>query len=138
VAQEYLERLNALIGRLPSGSLKGVKLECKHFFSGAAVYADGRICMSWTPVGFAIKLPETSRSALMNQQGAKYLRYFPKGPIKKDYVVLPKSMLREMSTLGRLAKTSVEYALSLPAPIKKKKSHITRRSSGRAKRRRAA
>ena len=138
MAREYLERLNALIGRLPSGSLKGVKLECKHFFSGAAVYADGRICMSWTPVGFAIKLPETSRSALMNQQGAKYLRYFPKGPIKKDYVVLPKSMLREMSTLGRLAKTSVEYALSLPAPIKKKKSHITRRSSGRAKRRRAA
>jgi len=138
VAQEYLERLNALIGRLPSASLKGVKLECKHFFSGAAVYAEGRICMSWTPVGFAIKLPETSRSALVNQQGAKYLRYFPKGPIKKDYVVLPKSMLREMSTLGRLAKTSVEYALSLPAPIKKKKSHITRRSSGRAKRRRAA
>ena len=138
MAQEYLERLNALIGRLPSASLKGVKLECKHFFSGAAVYAEGRICMSWTPVGFAIKLPETSRSALVNQQDAKYLRYFPKGPIKKDYVVLPKSMLREMSTLGRLAKTSVEYALSLPAPIKKKKSHITRRSSGRAKRRRAA
>ncbi len=106
MAQEYLERLNALIGRLPSASLKGVKLECKHFFSGAAVYAEGRICMSWTPVGFAIKLPETSRSALVNQQDAKYLRYFPKGPIKKDYVVLPKSMLREMSTLGRLASCS--------------------------------
>ena len=120
MAQEYLERLNALIGRLPSGSLKGVKLECKHFFSGAAVYADGRICMSWTPVGFAIKLPEASRSALVNQRGAKYLRYFPKGPIKKNYVVLPTSMLQEMRALGRLVKTSVEYTLSLPAPIKKK------------------
>lgn len=134
---EYLERLNALIERLPSGSLKGVKLESKHFFSGAAVYAQGRICMSWTPVGFAIKLPETSRSDLVNHQGAKYLRYFPKGPIKKDYVVLPKSMLQEMRTLGRLARTSVEYALSLPAPIKKNKSHITRRSSGRAEQLRA-
>ena len=130
---EYLERLNALIERLPSGSLKGVKLECKHFFSGAAVYAQGRICMSWTPVGFAIKLPETSRSDLVNHQGAKYLRYFPKGPIKKDYVILPKSMLQEMRTLGRVARTSVEYALSLPAPIKKNKSHRTRRSSARAK-----
>jgi hypothetical protein len=99
--------------------LKGVKLECKHFFSGAAVYADGRICMSWTPVGFAIKLPETLRSALMNQQGAKCLRYFPKGPIKKDYVVLPTLMLQEIGTLERLAKTSIEYALSLPTPIKK-------------------
>lgn len=132
MAQEYLERLNALIGRLPSGNLKGVKLECKHFFSGAAVYAEGRICMSWTPVGFAIKLPETSRSALVNQQGAEYLRYFPKGPIKKDYVVLPNSMLQEMRALGRLAKTSIEYALSLPEPIKKKKSHITRQRTGRA------
>jgi hypothetical protein len=133
MAQEYLERLNALIERLTSGSLKDVKLECKHFFSGAAVYAKGRICMSWTPVGFAIKLPETSRNTLVNQQGAKLLRYFPKGPIKKDYVVLPESMLNEMRTLGRLAKTSVEYALSLPAPQTKRKSHITRRSPGRAK-----
>ena len=134
---QYLERLSALIERLPSGNLKGVKLECKHFFSGAAVYAQGRICMSWTPVGFAIKLPETSRSDLVNHQGAKYLRYFPKGPIKKDYVVLPKSMLQEMRTLGRLARTSVEYALSQPAPIKKNKSHRTRRSSERAKQLRA-
>ena len=138
MAQKYLERLNALIERLPSGSAKGVRLECKHFFSGAAVYAKGRICMSWTPVGFAIKLPETSRSALVNQHGAKYLRYFPNGPIKKDYVVLPKSMWHETRTLGRLAKTSIKYVLSLPAPIKKKKSPITRRLSGRGKRRHTA
>src|SRR5438128_12124774 len=120
MAQEYLEQLNALVNRLASNSLKGVKLDCKHFFSGAAVYAKGRICMSWTPVGFAMKLPETSRSALMGR-GAKHLRYFPKGPIKKDYVVLPESMLKEVKTLGRLAKTSVEYALSLPAPKTKTK-----------------
>ena len=88
--------------------------------------------MSWTPVGFAMKLPETVRSVLV-RRGAKYLRYFPKGPIKKDYVVLPKSMLRKTRTLGRLAKTSVEYALSLPAPIRRKKSHVTLRSDGRVK-----
>jgi hypothetical protein len=87
--------------------------------------------MSWTPVGFAIKLPETARKTLVKQQGAKYLRYFPKGPIKKDYVGLPESMLNEIRTLGSLAKTSVEYALSLPAP--QRTSHITRRSTGRAK-----
>ena len=137
MAQEYLERLNALVGRLTSASLKGVKLECRHFFSGAAAYAKGRICMSWTPVGFAIKLPETSRSALVNQRGAKYLRYFPKGPIKKDYVVLPESMLNEMGTLGRLAKTSAKYALSLPAPKTKRKSRIRRRSTGAARKNRA-
>ena len=138
VAQEYLDRLSTLMKELSTSSFKGFKLECKHFFSGAAVYAHGRICMSWTPVGFAIKLPEASRSILVKQQGAKYLRYFPQGPIKKDYVVLPESLLKEMKTLRRWAKVSVEYALSLPAPERKAKGHITRRSAGRGKQRRAA
>jgi TfoX/Sxy family transcriptional regulator of competence genes len=124
VARKYLEQLSALIGRLTSGSLKGAKLECKHFFSGAAVYVKGRICMSWTPAGFALKLPETARNVLMEHHGAKSLRYFPRGPFKQNYVILPKSMLKDGRTLGRLAKTSVAYALSLPAP--KKKSRATR------------
>ena len=137
MAQAYLEQLSKLIGRLTSGGLKGVKPECKHFFSGAAVYVKGRICMSWTPVGFAIKLPEASRKILISQHSARHLRYFPKGPIKKDYVVLPRRMLEDMKTLKRLAKTSVDYALSLPKPIKRK-SNSTRRASSRVNRRRAS
>ena len=120
MAKEYLQQLTALIGQTTSGRFKNVKLECKHFFSGAAVYADGRICISLTPVGFAIKLPKESQNILMNEKGAKHLRYFPKGPIKKDYVVLPKAMLRDMKTLRRWVRVSVEYALSLPEPIRKK------------------
>ncbi len=84
MAQEYLDRLSALMDRVTPGGIKGVKLECKHFFSGAAVYANGRICLSWTPVGFAVKLPAAARNALINRWGAKHLRYFPKGPIKKE------------------------------------------------------
>jgi TfoX/Sxy family transcriptional regulator of competence genes len=120
MAKEYLEQLTALIGQAASGGFKNVKLECKHFFSGAAVYADGRICMSLTPVGFAIKLPEASRRILMKQKGTKELRYFPEGPIKKDYVILPKTMLNDMKVLRRWVKVSFEYALTLPAPVKKK------------------
>lgn len=120
-AYEYLQQLTALMEQLTANGFKGVKLECKHFFSGAAVYANGRICMSLTPVGFAIKLPENSRNTLMNEQGAKHLRYFPKGPVKKDYVVLPKAMLKDMKTLRRWVKVSIEYALSLPAPVRKGK-----------------
>ena len=115
----YLEQLTALIKQATSGRFKGVKLECKHFFSGAAVYAEGRICMSLTPVGFAIKLPEASRNFLIDEKDAKPLRYFPKGPIKKDYVVLPQAMIRDMKTLRRWVKVSLEYALSLPKPVKK-------------------
>ena len=121
MAQEYLQQLAALLKQSTSGRFEGVKLECKHFFSGAAVYADGRICISLTTVGFAIKLPEESRSTLVNDQGAKPLRYFPKGPIKKDYVVLPKAMLKDMKALRRWVKVSIEYVLSLPAPVRKGK-----------------
>lgn len=129
MAQEYLDRLNALMEQLGSSNFNGVKLECRHFFSGAAVYARGRICMSWTPVGFAIKLPEVSRSILLKQDHATPLRYFPRGPIKKDYVVLSESILKDMKALRRWTKASVAYVVSLPAPKRKKKSHITRRST---------
>lgn len=120
MAKEHLEQLAALIRQATSGSFKGVTLECKHFFSGAAVYANGRICISLTPVGFAIKLAEASRSILMKQKGVKQLQYFPEGPIKKDYVVLPKTMLNDMKILRHWVKVSIEYVISLSDPVKKR------------------
>ena len=114
MAKKYLQQLTALIRQSASGRFKGVKLECKHFFSGAAVYANGRICISLTPVGFAIKLPEESQNILMREKGAKHLQYFPKAPIKKDYVILPKAMLKNMKALRHWVKVSIEYVLSLP------------------------
>ncbi|MBI3596862.1 MAG: TfoX/Sxy family protein [Nitrospirae bacterium] len=126
MAKEYIDRLAALIRQATSGRFKGVKLECKHFFSGAAVYANGKICMSLTPVGFAIKLPEASRTILIKQKGTKELRYFPEGPIKKDYVVLPKTMLKDMKTLRRWVAVSIEYALS----IGKRNRHGLQRKTG--------
>ena len=112
MAKKYLEQLTSLMSKLTSGRFKDVKLEGKHFFSGAAVYANGKICMSLTPVGFAIKLPEKSRIILMKEKGAKYLRYFPKGPIKKDYVILPKAMLKDTKRLSHWVKVSIEYAVT--------------------------
>jgi TfoX/Sxy family transcriptional regulator of competence genes len=74
--------------------------------------------MSLTTVGFALKLPEESRNILVKEHGAKPLRYFAKGAIKKDYVVLPKTMLKDTKTLRRWVKVSIEYVLSLPAPVR--------------------
>ena len=120
MAEEYLEQLSALMEQSTSGKIKN-NLECKHFFSGAAVYVNGRICMSLTPVGFAIKLPENSRNTLMKQEGAKPLRYFPKGPIKKDYVVLPKAVLGDIKAFRAWVKISIEYATSLPQPARRRR-----------------
>ena len=121
MANEYIDQLSALLKSATSRRFKDVRLECKHFFSGAAVYANEKICMSLTTVGFAIKLPEESRNILVKEHGAKPLRYFPKAPIKKDYVILPNAMLKDMKILRRWVKVSIEYVLSLPAPIRKGK-----------------
>lgn len=120
MAKEYLEQLTDLVKRATAGRFRNVRLECKHFFSGAAVYANGKICMSLTPIGFAIKLPEESRNVLMRRKGTKPLRYFSKGPIKKDYVVVPQAMLDDMKTLRHWIQASITYALSLPRPVRKK------------------
>ena len=49
----------------------------------------------------------------MKQKGVKQLRYFPKGHIKKGYVVLPKRIVDNKKLLGHWIKTSFEYVISL-------------------------
>ena len=108
MAKEYLENLSELLNRATAATFKNVDLVCKHFFSGAAVYANGRICIKLTPVGFAVKLPEESRTARWREKGGKQLRYFSKGPVKKDYVVLPEAMLEDIKTLQHWVEVSIE------------------------------
>jgi len=109
LAKEYLERLAAQVRRAIPESSRSAKLECKHFFSGAALYANGKICASLTPVGFAIKLPERSRTALLRQHRARPLRYFANAPVKREYVVLGQSLVGNAVQLGRWLKVSMRY-----------------------------
>ena len=109
MAKEYFEKLSELIKRAKFGKSKNVKLEIKHFFSGAAVYVNSSICITLTPIGLAIKLPEQLRNKLIKQKNAKTLLYFAKGHIKKDYAVLPESLLTDIKNLRLWLKTSIEY-----------------------------
>jgi hypothetical protein len=81
MAKEYLEKLSAFIEVATVETSEDIHLECKHFFSGAALYAEERICISLTPVGLALKLPEATKSKLLKNKKAIPLRYFEKGPI---------------------------------------------------------
>jgi len=47
--------------KIDSTNFKSIDLKCKHFFSGAVVYVNGKICITLTPAGFAVKLPEKHR-----------------------------------------------------------------------------
>ena len=115
MAKEYLERLEALLRPVARTLPPEVEFAIKHFFSGAAAYANGRICITLTTVGLALKLPEDSRASL-KKKGAKPLRYFPNGPIKKDYVVVPRSYREDRRKLAAWARKSIDHVLTLPKP----------------------
>ena len=121
MAKEYLERLSAFIETSTAGGNKNIHLECKNFFSGAALYAENRICISLTPVGLAIKLPEEIKNKLLKDKKAVPLRYFQKGPIKKDYVLFPGGIKKGGKEFDYLVSKSIEYVLTLPKPKKKQK-----------------
>jgi TfoX/Sxy family transcriptional regulator of competence genes len=120
MAKEYRDRLEVLLAPTIAALPAGVTVEIKHFFSGAAAFANDRICISLIGVGLAMKLPQDGRARLM-ADGAKPLRYFPKAPLKKQYVVLPEAVENDPERLGFWARQSIDYVLTLPAPKRKQK-----------------
>ena len=46
MAKKYLDQLTKLMNNVDATKFKNVDLKCKHFFSGAAVYANGKICIT--------------------------------------------------------------------------------------------
>ena len=111
MTKEYLEKLTELTKRASLREFKDIKLEVKHFFSEAALYANGKICATLTPKGFAIKLPETNKDKLLKEGKAKKLRYFSKAPIKKDYVILPKAMNSSCTVLLKRSLTALSLGV---------------------------
>ena len=96
--------------RLEPIPLEYVTLETKHFFSGAALYANGKICATLGPAGFAVKLPEESRRTLIDDGNGKEFRFFEKGPIKREYVALSDTIVQDEQALRKLIQTGVRYA----------------------------
>ncbi len=128
MVDSYLRELRSILDAAVPEAERSATIECKHFFAGAAAYVDGRIFMSLTPVGLALKLSVADRDALMDL-GATPLRYFPKAPIKKDYAVLPESIRGDAAALARWINASLECCKTLPAPRKARKTGSPRRSA---------
>ena len=87
MAKEYFEKLTSLVSELNINNEVSSKLEIKHFFSGAALYANETICASWSPSGLAFKLPENKVRKLIKEGKAIPLKYFPQGHVKKGYAL---------------------------------------------------
>lgn len=113
MAEPYLERLSQITARLEPVLTGNLKLETKHFFSGAAVYANGKICASLSPTGFAVKLPAEVRSRLINEGKGQEFRFFPNGPIKREYVALSDSIIQDDEMLREIINMSASYVAGM-------------------------
>lgn len=111
MAEPYLSDLRVVVRRARRKLDEEADIVCKHFFSEAAAYVDGRIFMTLTPLGLALKLPESDRAALLGQ-GGKALRYFPKAPVKRDYVVMPRQATVDADALACWLSHSIGFVLS--------------------------
>lgn len=116
MAQPYLDELTALIKASSLASVDAASLDCRHFFSGAAAYLQGQVFALLTPVGLSLKLSPAHRQTLTGKHGAKPLRQFPRGPIKRDYVVLSPAMRRDPAALRPWLQASVDYVRSRLPP----------------------
>lgn len=87
MAKQYFEKLSELVLRLNIEKEVGSRIEVRHLFTGAALYANEVICASWSPVGLAFNLPEKEVATLISSGKARPLKYFPKGHVKKGYAL---------------------------------------------------
>jgi hypothetical protein len=111
MARPYLEVLTKFVADQDPALFMGVEPDCRHFFSGAALYLNGAICLTLTPVGLGLKLPDPARTTLLQSGQAQALQYFPKAPIKKGYVLFPDGLETEASLLVYWTDECVRYAL---------------------------
>ena len=115
MVERYRLELREILDQFEADREERAEVECRHFFSGAAAYVDGRIFMSLSPAGLALKLPDAEREKLLSEGGAP-LRYFPKAPVKKDYVVLPESIALDRSAVNALIAQAIAHAASPSRP----------------------
>ena len=121
MTKTYVEALESLLAGTIAALPPGIDVAIERFFGGAAACAEGRICITLTPVGLAMKLPEDGRARL-TADGATPLRYFPGAPIKKQHVIAPEDLSGDAERLRFWARQSIDHVLKLPAPTRRRRS----------------
>ncbi len=115
MAKPHLERLLQVVDHLGMQKKRGVTLEAKHFFSGAALYANGNICAFLNPAGFAVKAPASMQSLIWEGKGTE-LRFFATGPIKREIIAVARAATRDHEVLRMLIDAGVDFVTGLSGP----------------------
>ena len=105
----YRDQLERLFKKIRPRLSSTPQLEFKKCFGAVAGYVNGNIFISCGKFGVALKLPPRTLEAPFKEDGAKQLKYFPNGHIKKGYGVLSKPILEESSRLKKLVDKSIKF-----------------------------
>jgi len=106
----YRDRLEALLARLDPVADTAGDLEVRHFFNGAALYVDGVMCASWSPVGLAFRLDAGEVAALIDSGQALPLKYFAKSNIKQGFALFENPGDKSDSSLQQYFSRAIELA----------------------------
>jgi hypothetical protein len=107
MAQPYLSQLQAMVVDAVGDD---IELVCKHFFSGAALYASGRMCASLSPSGLAFKLPGLRCRDLIESGAALPLCQSGNVPAKNGYALFPEPDDMDTQALAANFRECIDHA----------------------------
>ena len=106
---QYLEKLTSILQRAQHNPLQAPSFQFKQSFGAVAAYVDGRIFAVCGKFGFGLKLPPQRCAELIAEQDGAPLRYFPKGHVKKSYVLLPERVLEASALISGIVAESIGF-----------------------------
>jgi TfoX/Sxy family transcriptional regulator of competence genes len=109
----YSNQLTELLLGAFDGTANADLVEYKSVFGAVGGFVDDTIFITCGRFGVALRLPPDIRDQVFEHEGGSQLRYFPKGHIKKEYVVLPRAILDDEKRLRDLVLRSVNYVSEL-------------------------
>ena len=100
-----------------TSSLAGA--EPRKMFGYSCVFAKGNMFAGLHEAGMVLRLPDEQRIEFLRLKGAEQFEPMP-GRVMREYVVVPKVLLKAPEQLREWVEKSLAYVLSLP--VKEKKS----------------
>lgn len=116
-----------------NASLDGLSdVEPRTMFGYACAFANGRLFIGLHEAGLILKLPEPERNRFREETGATVFEPFPGRPMR-EYVVVPKALLKSPKKLRPWVLTSLAAVLALPPKAARKPKRLGRpKASGGA------
>lgn len=87
-------------------------------FGYSCVFAKGNMFAGLHEVGMVLRLPDEQRTEFLRLKGAEQFEPMP-GRVMREYVVVPKVLLKAPEQLRTWVEKSLAYVSSLPAKPKK-------------------